>query len=485
MEVLLMNMADDHAVKQEENITQEGCSPEPSKTDIGRKVRKTVDLKLSSSSSTHDELETAKEENERLKMMLEQIQENYKSLQSRFFEIIKQESAIEEGSEEPELVSLSLGRSSPTGSKKDDKKTTICKKTEEDDHNKSGLTLGLDSKFQLSTEIVSNPSHENSSKDANKVQKRPSSDEDHEEGVEQKSQVKRARVSVRTRCDAPTMYDGCQWRKYGQKISKGNPCPRAYYRCTVAPDCPVRKQVQRSFEDMSILVTTYEGSHNHPIPVSATTMASTTAAAASMLLSGSSTSQPALSTEINGLNFSSSLHENSRLPSYPTITLDLTASPSSSSSFNYFNRFPTNCPATPRFPSTNLNFSSPLVSNESFTQEHYFYQKSLTDTLTKAITSDPSFRSLISAAISSMVGHSSAKPGDGTDKRGDSFSQNLMEAAFNSQSLNDSSLRGSSYFKGFESSSSRIGSSNQSSSLSFSSFNAASTLAFDNKQGKN
>ncbi|XP_028091906.1 WRKY transcription factor 44-like isoform X2 [Camellia sinensis] len=66
--------------------------------------------------------------------------------------------------------------------------------------------------------------------------------------------------------DPEIIGDGFRWRKYGQKVVKGNPYPRSYYRCT-NPKCNVRKHVERASDDPTAFVTTYEGKHNHDMPV--------------------------------------------------------------------------------------------------------------------------------------------------------------------------------------------------------------------------
>ncbi|CAL9151006.1 unnamed protein product [Musa hybrid cultivar] len=75
--------------------------------------------------------------------------------------------------------------------------------------------------------------------------------------------VSRPRFAFRTRSANDVLDDGYRWRKYGQKAVKNSMFPRSYYRCT-HHTCNVKKQVQRMSEDTSIVVTTYEGVHNHP-----------------------------------------------------------------------------------------------------------------------------------------------------------------------------------------------------------------------------
>ncbi|KAK6927632.1 WRKY domain [Dillenia turbinata] len=95
-----------------------------------------------------------------------------------------------------------------------------------------------------------------------------SSDEDSCKMPKQSIKKKVSRVFVRADKSDKTLIvkDGYQWRKYGQKVTKDNPSPRAYFKCSFAPSCSVKKKVQRSAEDPSVVIATYEGKHNHLNP---------------------------------------------------------------------------------------------------------------------------------------------------------------------------------------------------------------------------
>ncbi|KAL0873243.1 hypothetical protein Bca101_022948 [Brassica carinata] len=73
------------------------------------------------------------------------------------------------------------------------------------------------------------------------------------------------KVVVQTTSDIDILEDGYRWRKYGQKVVKGNPNPRSYYKCT-ASGCIVTKHVERASDDLSSVLTTYIGKHTHEVP---------------------------------------------------------------------------------------------------------------------------------------------------------------------------------------------------------------------------
>ncbi|XP_057474616.1 probable WRKY transcription factor 2 [Actinidia eriantha] len=77
--------------------------------------------------------------------------------------------------------------------------------------------------------------------------------------------LREPRVVVQTTSEVDILDDGYRWRKYGQKVVKGNPNPRSYYKCTSA-GCTVRKHVERASHDLKSVITTYEGKHNHDVP---------------------------------------------------------------------------------------------------------------------------------------------------------------------------------------------------------------------------
>ncbi|KAF8042961.1 hypothetical protein BT93_A1328 [Corymbia citriodora subsp. variegata] len=385
-----------------------------------------------------EQLEKLHEENRKLRSMLDQIGKNYNNLQAQLMMAIQKQAHLNQREQQREEMT---SMSSPTKSAQQlmDLRPTCAAMDDVKDEQK---TREVSASPTTTMEVMSkesdpirtppplnstnnNPNFEDGDR-ASQSWGSPKSPrlEPSKGGDEQLADVpfRKARVSVRARSEAPSISDGCQWRKYGQKMAKGNPCPRAYYRCTMAVGCPVRKQVQRCADDKTILITTYEGNHNHPLPPAATAMANTTSAAAAMLLSGSTTSKETLASTNPGyfpsLPYPSTMATLSASAPFPTITLDLTQN---HNTMQLFPRMP--LPASATFPlplhgyaaqimgqvqqSTKLP-AMPLVQL-GLGQRH----ASLVESVSAAIASDPNFTSVLAAALSTAMG--GAPPRNGPD----------------------------------------------------------------------
>ncbi|EMS55197.1 WRKY transcription factor 6 [Triticum urartu] len=473
-----------------------------SRADEDRNGRNTGEL-----AAMQAELSRMNEENQRLRGMLTQVNSSYHALQMHLVALMQQRTQMppvqpqqppthEDGKNESAIVPRQFLGLGPSGASADVAEEPSNSSTEVGSPRRSSSNGNED------PERGDNPDGPSTAgwlpgrgMSQQQQQQLGAAAKGHDQQA-QEATMRKARVSVRARSEAPIvrlllllldhflvfalaiLSSPCVWivltlPKYGQKMAKGNPCPRAYYRCTMATGCPVRKQVQRCAEDRTILITTYEGTHNHPLPPAAMAMASTTSAAASMLLSGSMPSADGAG--LMSSNFlartvlpcSSSMATISASAPFPTVTLDLTHAPPGAPNAMPLNVARPHAPGQfhvpmpgggmapafampPHMLYNQSKFSGLQMSSDSVDAGQFAQPRppmglpgQLSDTVSAAaaaITADPNFTVALAAAISSiMAGQHAAGNSNANNSNNNTSNNNVTTTSNNTTSNNTNS----------------------------------------------